>query len=158
MRHEGVADLDVVMERSIDMMYRGQWRSLAVPVSQPVGPIAEIVAGFHVQHDREYNFRRDDAPVDLYRLNLRAVGIVPKAAFREHPETGHMPPPLQHRTVWFDGHGAAETPVYRRDDLPAGAAFEGPAIVEQLDSTTVIPPGATAKVDRYLNIVMRVGG
>ena len=51
-----------------------------------------------------------------------------------------------------------ETPVYRRDDLPAGAALEGPAIVEQLDSTTVIPPGVSAKVDRFLNIVMRVGG
>jgi N-methylhydantoinase A len=158
MHHEGVSDLDVVMERSIDMMYRGQWRSLAVPAGQPVGPIADLVGGFHVQHEREYNFRRDDAPVDIYRLNLRAVGIVPKAAFREHPETGRMPAASQHRTVWFDGHGSAETPVYRRDDLPAGAALEGPAIVEQLDSTTVIPPGVSAKVDRFLNIVMRMGG
>jgi N-methylhydantoinase A len=69
-----------------------------------------------------------------------------------------MPTPLFHRAVWFDGHGMAETPVYRRDDLPAGAGLEGPAIVEQLDSTTVIPPGVAAKVDRFLNIVMRVGG
>jgi N-methylhydantoinase A len=158
MHHEGVSDLDVVMERSIDMMYRGQWRSLAVPAGQPVGPIADLVGGFHVQHEREYNFRRDDAPVDIYRLNLRAVGIVPKAAFREHPENGRMPTASRHRTVWFDGHGAAETPVYRRDDLPAGAALEGPAIVEQLDSTTVIPPRVSAKVDRFLNIVMSMGG
>jgi N-methylhydantoinase A len=69
-----------------------------------------------------------------------------------------MPAASRHRTVWFDGHGAAETPVYHRDDLPAGAALEGPAIVEQLDSTTVIPPGVSAKVDRFLNIVMRMGG
>ena len=54
MHHEGVSDLDVVMERSIDMMYRGQWRSLAVPAGQPVGPIADLVSGFHVQHEREY--------------------------------------------------------------------------------------------------------
>jgi N-methylhydantoinase A len=57
----------------------------------------------------------------------------------------------------MDGRTAVETPVYRRDDLPAGARFEGPAIVEQLDSTTVIPPGVAAEVDRFLNIVMRVG-
>jgi N-methylhydantoinase A len=157
MHHEGVSDLDVVMERSIDMMYRGQWRSLAVPVGQPVAPIAELIAAFHVQHEREYNFRRDDAPVDIYRLNLRAIGIVPKAALREHPEGGRMPTPLQHRAVWFDDSGAVETPVYRRDDLPAGVSFVGPAVIEQLDSTTVIPPAVSVKVDRFLNIVMRVG-
>jgi N-methylhydantoinase A len=158
MHHEGVSDLDVVMERGIDMMYRGQWRSLAVTASRPVGPIADLVAAFHAQHEREYNFRRDDAPVDIYRLNLRAVGIVPKAAFREHPESGQTPAPLEHRTVWFDGSGSVEAPVHRRDDLPAGAQLDGPAIVEQLDSTTVIPPGVAAKVDRFLNIVMHVGG
>jgi N-methylhydantoinase A len=158
MHHEGISDLDVVMERSIDMMYRGQWRSLSVSAGQPVGLIADLVAAFHLQHEREYNFRRDDAPVDIYRLNVRAVGIVPKAAFREHAETGTVPAPIQHRDVWFDGSFPVETPVYRRDDLPAGARFTGPAIVEQLDSTTVIPPGVAAEVDRFLNIVMRVGG
>jgi N-methylhydantoinase A len=59
------------MERSIDMMYRGQWRSLAVPTGGPVGPISDLVAGFHIQHERQYNFRRNEAPVDIYRLNLR---------------------------------------------------------------------------------------
>ena len=157
MHHEGVSTSDVVMERGIDMMYRGQWRSLTVPVGSPVGPIDTLVAAFHDQHEREYNFRRNDAPVDFYRLNLRAVGVVPKAAFREHPEDGTMPPPRQHRAVWFDTQGSVETPVYRRDDLPAGSRFDGPAIVEQLDSTTVVPPGVSARVDRFLNIVMRIG-
>ena len=55
--------------------------------------------------------------------------------------------------------GAAETPVYRRDDLPAGAALEGPAIVEQLDFDDGHPARrVSAKVDRFLNIVMRMGG
>jgi len=60
--------------------------------------------------------------------------------------------------AWFDGRDPLETPVYRRNDLPPGARFAGPAIIEQLDATTVVPPGATAEVDRFLNIVMRVGG
>jgi N-methylhydantoinase A len=158
MRHEGVREQDVLMERSIDMMYRGQWRSLTVPVGTPVGPTAALVAAFHAQHEREYNFRRDDAPVDLYRLNLRAVGIVPKAAFREHSGDGRMPAPFERRAVWFEGTAPVETPVYHRDELPAGARFHGPAIIEQLDSTTIVPPGVATEVDRFLNIIMHVGG
>lgn len=158
MHHEGVSDQDVVMERGIDMMYRGQWRSLTVPVGTPVGPVADLVAAFHAQHEHEYNFRRDDAPVDFYRLNLRAVGIVPKAAFREHAGNGRLPAPFERRAVWFEGETPVETPVYRRDELTAGARFAGPAIIEQLDSTTVMPPGVAIEVDRFLNIVMHVGG
>ncbi len=157
MRKEGVSTRDVVMERSIDMMYRGQWRSLNVPVGRPVGPTAALVTAFHDQHKHEYNFRRDDAQVDFYRLNLRAVGIVPKAAFREHPGNGRMPSPRERREVWFGGAIPLETPVYHRAELPAGARFEGPAIVEQLDATTIVPPGVAVEIDRFLNILMHVG-
>jgi N-methylhydantoinase A len=157
MHHEGVGDRDVVMQRSIDMMYRGQWRSLAVPVGCPVDPVTDLIAAFHAQHEREYNFRRDDAPVDLYRLNLRAVGVVPKAAFREHAGNGKLPVPAARRLVWFDRTTPVETPVYWRDDLVAGTRFAGPAVIEQLDSTTVVPPGVATEVDRFLNIIMRVG-
>jgi N-methylhydantoinase A len=116
------------------------------------------VIAFHNLHEREYNFRRDGAPVDLYRLNLRAVGVVPKAALAEHPAGGVLPAPREHRPVWFDRPEPFDTPIYWRPDLPAGVSFSGPAIVEQLDSTTVVPPGARAEVDRYLNIVIRVEG
>ena len=158
MHHEGVADDQIVMERTVDMMYQGQWRSLAVPAGNPVGSLDDLVAAFHNLHQREYNFRRDGAPVDLYRLNLRAVGMVPKAALAEHPTGGAMPAPMERRPVWFGAAEPFDTPVYWRPDLPAGASFSGPAIVEQLDSTTVVPPGAHAEVDRFLNIVMRMEG
>ena len=52
--------------------------------------------------------------------------------------------------------GAVETPIYSHDGLPAGVTIEGPAIVEQLDSTTVIPPGVRAEVDEWLNIRIHV--
>lgn len=70
--------------------------------------------------------------MDIYRLNLRAVGTVPKAALAEHEPGGAMPDPAERRTAWF-GTQPFDTPVYRRDALPAGAAFSGPAIVEQHD-------------------------
>lgn len=155
--HEGVAPGDIVLQRSIDMMYRGQWRSLAVTAPRPLNAIADLVESFHAEHKREYNFRRDDAPVSFFRLNLKAIGVVPKAEFAVHEPTGVTPEPIGRRRVWFDGEGL-DTPIYQRDHLPCGFRFEGPAVVEQVDSTTVVPPGASAEVDKYLNIIIRVKG
>jgi N-methylhydantoinase A len=59
--------------------------------------------------------------------------------------------------VWFDG-GWQDTPIYRREHLPAGATLVGPAIVEQLDTTTVIEPGDRARVDALGNLEISVGG
>jgi N-methylhydantoinase A len=153
--HEGVAPGGIVLQRSIDMMYRGQWRSLAVSAPRPLGAIADLVESFHTEHKREYNFRRDSAPVSFFRLNLKAVGIVPKAELAVHKPTGVIPDPVNKRRVWFEGT-ALDTPVYQRDHLPCGFAFQGPALVEQVDATTVVPPGASAEVDKYLNIIIRV--
>ncbi|MGH7121758.1 MAG: hydantoinase/oxoprolinase family protein [Acetobacteraceae bacterium] len=158
MHQERIANKDVVMERTVDMMYRGQWRSLPVPVGRPVGSTGELVAAFHALHDREYNFRRDNAPVDFYRLNVRAIGVVPKAPMCEYGVSGESAVPLEQRAVWFDGTGPLDTPIYRRDKLAPGNRLSGPALVEQLDSTTLIPPGASAEVDSFLNIVMRMDG
>ncbi|GJD64369.1 hydantoinase/oxoprolinase family protein [Methylobacterium frigidaeris] len=153
--HEGVADADIVLQRSIDMMYQGQWRSLAVPAPRPIGAIADLTEAFHRHHEREYNFRRDDAPVGFFRLNLKAVGVVPKAALATHEPTGATPEPSRRRPVWFDGT-AHDTPVYDRTSLPAGFRLAGPAVVEQVDSTVLVPPGTRAEVDPYLNILIRV--
>jgi N-methylhydantoinase A len=154
--HEGVASADIVLQRSIDMMYQGQWRSLAVAAPSPIGAMRDLTEAFHRSHEREYNFRRDDAPVGLFRLNLKAIGIVPKAELAAHAPTGATPKPTSRRSVWFDAAAAVDTPVYERADLPAGFSLKGPAVVEQVDSTVVIPPGTTASVDKYLNIIIRV--
>ncbi|RDL48643.1 Acetophenone carboxylase gamma subunit [Ensifer sp. M14] len=156
--HEGVAAKDVVLQRSIDMMYLGQWRSLAVAAPSPVTDIARLVEAFHREHQREYNFRRDETPVSLFRINLKAVGMVPKASLAKHEPTGLIPTPKTRRSVWFAADAALDTPVYDRETLPAGFVFKGPAIVEQLDSTVVVPPGTTAEVDTYLNIIIRIEG
>jgi N-methylhydantoinase A len=57
--------------------------------------------------------------------------------------------------VWFESE-AVHTPVYAREDLPAGVRFEGPAVIDQLDTTTLVPPGVKAEVDEWLNIRMEV--
>ena len=154
---EGVAEADMVLQRSIDMMYQGQWRSLQVPVASPFTSVPDAVAAFHADHDREYAFRRDDTPVELFRLSVTAIGTVPKAELMSHAANGAKAVAESSRMVDFDEvEGAVETPIYSHEGLPAGVTIEGPAIVEQLDSTTVIPPGVRAEVDEWLNIRIHV--
>jgi N-methylhydantoinase A len=154
--NENVAAEAVVMQRTIDMMYQGQWRSLAVSAPTPVVSLVELIESFHREHEREYNFRRDDAPVGLYRLNLKAIGVVPKAELARAAPSDATPSPRSRRPVWFADAGAADSPVYWRPDLAPGAAIPGPAVIEQFDSTTVVPPGFTARVDEWLNLVLRL--
>ena len=147
---EGVAPEDVRLERSIAMRYLGQWRSMEVPVNEGTS-LESAVEQFHREHEREYSYRRDDAPVELYRLQLMATG--PAADLRlpeaEPDEHATMPQPVETRPVWFDDcEEPQDTPVYARDDLTPGMQFAGPAIVEQLDATTLVPPGVSAAVDR----------
>ena len=154
---EGVAEADMLLQRSIDMMYQGQWRSLQVPVASPFTSVPDAVGAFHADHDREYAFRRDDTPVELFRLNLAAIGTVAKAELMRHAANGARAVADSSRMVHFDEvEEGVETPIYSHDGLPAGAVIEGPAIVEQLDSTTVVPPGVRAEVDEWLNIRIHV--
>lgn len=92
----------------------------------------------------------------MFRLNLKAVGVVPKAEFARSAPTGKSVSPRAHRPVWFAAGGDLDTPVYWRPDLSPGFSVKGPAIVEQFNSTTVVPPGFDAVVDPWLNIILRL--
>jgi len=157
---ESVSPDDMVLQRSIDMRYQGQWRALGISLGGRVESIDDVVKAFHHQHEQEFSYRRDEAPVEIYRLNLIAVGLTPKAALAEHEiDRPRAPVSMGMRAVYFDEHdGAVETPIYSRDALSAGMSVEGPAIIEQLDSTTVVPPGVAAEIDPWLNIRMRISG
>jgi N-methylhydantoinase A len=157
MKAEGVPDDRVQLQRTIDMRYTGQWRSIAVPVSGRVESLDALRRAFEDEHEREHSYRRESSPVEVYRLNLRAVGVTQKAELAKHSRSGELPEPVETRSVRFTGAGAQDTPVYRRSDLPAGAELTGPAILEQLDSTVVVPPGVRAEVDEWLNVRMEVG-
>lgn len=157
LRHEDVAPENTVLQRSVEMMYMGQWRSLAVTAPARITSTEDLVASFHSQHEREYNFRREEAPVSIFRVGVKATGVVPKAELPSYEVRPQTPEAHGQREVWFGGAPLTAS-VYERSDLGAGAAFTGPAIVEQLDSTVVVPPGAVATVDTYLNIVIKVEG
>ena len=116
-----------------------------------------VVEAFHAEHEREHSYRREDSPVEVYQLNVRAVGETEKAELPSHDSGGDKPEPTGKREVVFDrGDDAVEAPVFARDDLPAGASFEGPALIDQLDSTVLVPPGVKVEVDEWLNIRMQI--
>jgi N-methylhydantoinase A len=154
---EGVPADQQELVRTIDMRYRGQWRSLSVTVGRPLRSLDDAIATFHAEHQREYNFRRDDTPVEIYRIGLAAIGVTPKPDLPSHEPSDAAVEPIGRRMVSFDGvDEPQDTAIYARGDLHAGASIAGPAIVEQLDSTVVIPPDVTAEVDQWLNLRIAV--
>ena len=155
--HEGVPDELMSFQRNIDMRYLGQWRAMSIEVGENVTSLDAAVALFHKEHGREHNYSRLDAPVEIYRLTVNATGKTPKAEFAQHERVRSSPEPFAKRDVVFDEDPKAiMTPIYDRDKLKAGAVIEGPAIIEQLDSTILVPPGLKAKVDPSLTIVIDV--
>jgi N-methylhydantoinase A len=157
LRQESVADDDALMQRLISMRYLGQWRSLTVPIGSGPGALAEAVLTFHEQHDREFAFSQMEQPVEIYQLQLTAIGKTPKPSFT--PAMGlNVDPgePDQVRLVYFGELGWVDTPIYDRQKIPAGAMFTGPAIIDQFDSTTLVPPNTTADIDVWMNIRIHV--
>jgi N-methylhydantoinase A len=153
---EGVPEEQMSLRRFIDMRYLGQWRSMAVPVEAPLD-LSAAIARFHTEHEREHSYRRDSAPVEIYRLTLRAMGVTPKPELARHDRTGVMPEPVARRAVTFDeSESPIETPVYARFEIPAGTTLVGPVLLEQLDSTVLIPPDVVAEVDDWLNVIMLI--
>ncbi|OAV63093.1 hydantoinase/oxoprolinase family protein [Enteractinococcus helveticum] len=156
LRHEGVSDDRVVLQRLVSMRYVGQWRSLVIPMGHSKDALNKAIEAFHEQHEREFAFRNDETPVELYQLQLHAVGKTTKPNFQPTAITDGGPgEPVERRSVYFDGQWH-ETPVYNRSGIPAGAKFTGPAIINQLDSTTVVPPETDAEVDEWLNIRIHI--
>jgi N-methylhydantoinase A len=149
--------VDVRVAYTADMRYVGQAYELEVPIAAPVQPAAmpQVVAAFHAVHERVYGYARAQQPVEF--VNFRAVHTYPLPRPRLTPAaraTGTLDDArLGERRAYFGGF--VPTEIYERARLPLGAWLTGPAIVEQSDTTTVIPPGVTALVDDAGNLRLR---
>ena len=156
MREEGVLSRDVRVAYAADMRYVGQAYELEVPITAPVTPerVPEIVAAFHAVHERVYGYARAQQPVEF--VNFRAVHTfpLPRPVLTPAARDGSLHAALiGERRAYFDGF--VPTVIYERARLPLGARLPGPAIVEQPDTTTVIPPGVVAVVDDAGNLRLR---
>lgn len=142
---------------SVDLRYVGQ--STEINVALPGASAGEridlkaFVAAFHRSHERLYTYSVPAEPVELVNLRLRAIGEVPKGSGAPSRQGGSTGPTSQ-RPAWFPGVGLVQCPVWSRDRLPAGEAISGPAIIQEMSSATIVPPGALIETDRVGNLVV----
>jgi N-methylhydantoinase A len=157
---EGIAPGDRQVLRSVDLRYGGQGFELNVECpSGALGEaaIAALRAGFERAHRQTYGYVSESEPIHLTTLRLEAVGRVPKARLAEYPSapTGERDAIAARRQVWLpEAGGFVDCPLYDRERLGPGHVLHGPAIVEQMDSTTLVLPGQTATADHYLNLII----
>jgi N-methylhydantoinase A/oxoprolinase/acetone carboxylase beta subunit len=159
MKSEGVPAGDVRVVYSADMRYVGQAYELEVPLGVPVAPeqMPAVLTAFHAVHERVYGYARMQQPVEF--VNFRAVHTypLPRPALRPTARvSGALADArIGERRAWFAPAGFVATSIYDRARLPIGARVVGPAIVEQMDTTTVLPPSHEAVVDESGNLRLR---
>jgi 5-oxoprolinase (ATP-hydrolysing)/N-methylhydantoinase A len=148
------------IERSADCRYAGQGYELRVPA--PSAEIDEhwadaVRQAFETRHEQEYFGRFPDLPVQLVNVRVTGVGHMPELTWPQLADSAQPAAGVVRDAVFAAGDGESlrlPTHVYDRAALPAGAELDGPAIIEQPDSTTVVPPGARARIDANANIVL----
>lgn len=150
--------------RRMDLRYRGQNFELAVEVPPSLrfesGGASSVIELFHRAHERVYGYRSEDAAVEVVTFRLEASGSAAHVQMHRDQPTSSDPSRafVEDRMACFDpATGYEATPVYDRARLAAGNEIAGPAIVEQMDTTTVLLPGDTCRVDEYRNLVIEIG-
>jgi N-methylhydantoinase A len=159
---EGFAPADVTLEYYLDMRYAGQGYELTVPdVAIPLdaAQLAALRSRFDALHERLHGHQAPAAPVEVVNYRLVAVVRVPKVEPRAVEPNGQ---PVEaalagRRPVYFgELDRPVDCPVYDRGRLQPGHRLAGPAVVQQLDSTTIVYPGQHAEVDGYQNLILYV--
>jgi N-methylhydantoinase A len=136
----------------------GQTHELNVRLPQPYDDEAHqgletLVAQ---EHRREFGHAPPaGTPIELVNLRVSAIGRIDRPSLPA-VASGSSPVPVAHRRAWIGGW--VEAPIYARDSLAARGRIEGPAIVEQMDATTLIPPAWAATVDHLGSLVLRPSG
>ena len=144
-----------VLQRSVDMRYVGQHHQLSIPFADDSWD--DLNAAFNAHHHRLYG-HSTVAPTEVVAVRLAAIGLVERPAedaAASRNGSSAPPEPVGERSVSFArGEPAQKASVYERADLRVGDVIDGPALIEQMDTTTVIMPRQQAVVDAGLNLVL----
>jgi len=144
-----------VVRRAVDLRYVGQNWELSIEL--PAGSVTredfvDVEARFAAEHERFYGYHLPGEELEILTFKLAALGTRHEL---ELPEVapGPLPAAIGRRPVVFSGETTPiDTPLYRREELPAEALIRGPALVGQVDATTLLPAGSEARVDEYGNL------
>lgn len=168
LRDEGSAWLDsekVPSERRkfhgiAEMRYVGQNYELQVEIPTEnitVSDIEKMKQDFFVAHEKNYGYYNPNAPVQFVNFRCEATGIVKKPNLAELETTLDDPSKAEigRRVVHFEESGAVDCPVYDRAKFGRAECVNGPCIIEQMDSTTVVPPNTWFSIDKFGNLIIR---
>jgi len=160
LKGEGFADKEIALNAFLDLRYAGQGYELTVPAPLPPfkrEDLEEMRRRFDAQHEHAHGHKAEGEPVELVSLRLVSLGLVPEAKLAAAKASGRKVEEARtgSRKVFFGKeHGQLDCAIYRRDRLEPGHKISGPAIVDQLDTTTVIHPEQEAVVDNYRNLLV----
>ena len=159
LQHEGFAGSPQV-QRSVNMRYLGQNYEEEIPI--PGGKVTaeslpQLLAAFETHYEATYGYRIPDEIIELVQFNVTVLGDTAKPELPLLPE-GLPASPAGTRRAWFSAEGAVECPVYARDDLSPADRIAGPAIIEELDSTTVVHPGQHLTISQHGTAVLEWTG
>ncbi|MDX3926157.1 MAG: hydantoinase/oxoprolinase family protein [Shinella sp.] len=159
---EAVRPVEVHVEHSADMQFVGQTHLIRVALPDGDVGLDDLQARFEVAYYDRFRVRLPEVRANIVSLNTSVIGIRREIALDDLIPRGGRAGTLEEalletRPVRFDGHWH-DTPVYARERLPLDARIAGPAILEQLDATTVVNPGDVATGDPQGNIVIAIGG
>jgi N-methylhydantoinase A len=139
-----------------DMRYVGQSYEIEVTVAPEwlaAGARPRLLEAFHRAHERVFGHADPHAPVEVVNLRAQLRGVRPRVPLVEVP-AGTGARPTGTRRIWLEGR-PAQAQVYERESLGRGDRVAGPAIVEQPDTTVLVPAGEAATVDRFGNLLVR---
>ena len=146
---------DPVFAVTADLHYEGEAFDINVPAPADGSRIdvAALCEAFHQQHERQYGFRDPDSPIEIVTLRLRVTANLPRVPTSTTVGTAEAVP-VEQRQVWHDG-GYLPAAVYNRRLLAAGQKVDGPAVLEQEDTTTWLLPGWTVEVEANGTLIAR---
>ena len=155
---EGMAEAAMEFRRQVDLHYVGQSHELTLPLAAgALGPaeLAQLLAQFHRTYERAYGFSAPGEDVELVSVRITAIGQIAKPALAPLAKAAGEATAKGHRPVYFaEREGFVDCPVYDRYALGADAVVQGPAIVEEIDSTTVVHPQYQVRVDEVGQMVL----
>ena len=154
LQHDGFAPGQIHIQRALDLRYAGQGYEVTLACDDPI-EAAALRARFDQEHKALFGHMAPEEPVEIVSYRVRGVGVVPPVELPTFTPAGTtLQDALREtRTVRFDGV-VMDCPVYRRELIDVGLTVGGPAILDQLDCTTVIYPGQAARVDRWKNLIV----
>jgi N-methylhydantoinase A len=161
LRAEGFNDTEMELETFVDLRYAGQGYELTVPSPSPplkAEDLDLLRQRFDSQHEQAHGHKAETEPVELVSLRLVSLGLVPQARLSPAAASGRKVEAARtgERKIFFgQEHGLLDCQIYSRDLLEPGHAVSGPAVIEQMDTTTVIHPEQEAKVDSYRNMMVK---